>query len=92
MMKNILTLNPISSSAAAVFGGEYRLSPDAAHPVGILVRSFDMHGYMLDTDTVAVARAGAGTNNITLMNAGSNIQKKPRGAHFEEHLRACAPV
>lgn len=64
MMKNILTLNPISSSAAAVFGGEYRLSPDVAHPVGILVRSFDMHGYMLDTDTVAVARAGAGTNNI----------------------------
>lgn len=64
MMKNILTLNPISSSAAAVFGGEYRLSPDVAHPVGILVRSFDMHGYMLDADTVAVARAGAGTNNI----------------------------
>ena len=63
-MKNILTLNSISPVANKVLPSDYNLSADAKSPVGIMLRSFKMHDYELDGATVAVARAGAGVNNI----------------------------
>lgn len=63
-MKNILTLNAISEKANEAFGEGYFLSDKAENPVGIMLRSFSMHDYALPDSVVAVARAGAGTNNI----------------------------
>ena len=63
-MKNILTLNSISPVINDVIPGTYTVGSDVASPVGILLRSFKMHDYALDSATVAVARAGAGVNNI----------------------------
>jgi len=63
-MKNILTLNSISPVINDVFDASYNVASDAVNPVGIMLRSFKMHDYALDKQTVAVARAGAGTNNI----------------------------
>ena len=63
-MKNILTLNAISEKAAEALGENYTLSDKAENPVGIMLRSFSMHDYALPDSVVAVARAGAGTNNI----------------------------
>ncbi|MBA4175162.1 MAG: 3-phosphoglycerate dehydrogenase [Leptothrix sp. (in: Bacteria)] len=42
----------------------YAVNRFAAEPVAILVRSTDMHGMTLPASVCAVARAGAGTNNI----------------------------
>ena len=63
-MKNILKLNAISSMADEVFPAGYRMSEQAENPVGIMLRSFSMHEYNLPDSVLAVARAGAGTNNI----------------------------
>jgi len=63
-MKNILTLNAISPVINDVFDASYNVANDATNPVGIMLRSFKMHDYKLDENTIAIARAGAGTNNI----------------------------
>ncbi len=63
-MKEILTLNAISPVAAEALGGNYILSDKAENPAGIMLRSFSMHDYAMPDSVVAVARAGAGTNNI----------------------------
>ena len=63
-MKNILTLNSISPVINDIFDSTYNIASDAENPVGIMLRSFKMHGYDLNENTVAIARAGAGTNNI----------------------------
>ena len=60
---NILTLNSISTKANQVLEG-YNLSSNVENPVGILVRSFNMNGWDLPSSVLAVARAGAGVNNI----------------------------
>ena len=63
-MKNILTLNTISPVINNVFSTEYNVSADCKNPDGIILRSFKMHDFVPEENTVAVARAGAGTNNI----------------------------
>ena len=63
-MKNILTLNSISPVINDIFDSNYNVANDAENPIGILLRSFKMHDYELDANTVAIARAGAGVNNI----------------------------
>ena len=63
-MKNILTLNAISPVINDIFDATYNVSNDVNSPVGIMLRSFKMHDYTLDENTIAIARAGAGTNNI----------------------------
>ncbi len=63
-MKEILTLNAISPVANEVFPEGYRLTDKAEKPEGIMLRSFSMHEYDLPESVLAVARAGAGTNNI----------------------------
>jgi len=63
-MKNILTLNAISPVINDVFDSTYNVASDVNAPIGIMLRSFKMHDYKLDENTIAIARAGAGTNNI----------------------------
>ncbi len=63
-VKDILKLNAISHVAADALGDGYRMSDDAKSPIAVMLRSFDMHGYDLPKTVLAVARAGAGTNNI----------------------------
>ena len=63
-MNNILTLNTISPVINDVFDANYNVASDAENPIGIMLRSFKMHDYVLDKNTIAIARAGAGTNNI----------------------------
>lgn len=59
----ILKLNSISPLADGVLSG-YDVVDKAQSPVGILVRSFKMDEYALPDSVVAIARAGAGVNNI----------------------------
>ena len=61
--KTILKLNAISPAAVSALGA-YTLSDDVKAPIAVMLRSFDMHGYALPSTVLAVARAGAGTNNI----------------------------
>ena len=64
-MYNIKTLNKISAVGLKEFDGEkYIVSDNAEAAEGILVRSADMHSYDFNPELVAIARAGAGTNNI----------------------------
>ena len=63
-MKNILTLNAISPVINNVFDNTYNVANNVEKPVGIMLRSFKMHDYALDENTIAIARAGAGVNNI----------------------------
>ncbi len=61
----ILTLNSISSLGLGRFpAAGYRVGPKVENPSAILVRSFKMHDMEIPESVVAIARAGAGTNNI----------------------------
>ena len=61
----ILKLNSISSVADETFRG-YEYSDSVENPEGIILRSFAMHDYPLGENLLAVARAGAGVNNIPI--------------------------
>ncbi len=63
-MYKILCLNKISPIGTKRFGESYTFSPEMAGPDAILVRSASMHDMELDPGLLAIARAGAGTNNI----------------------------
>lgn len=63
-MNEILKLNPVSHLVDEVLGNNYQVIDNAQNPIGILVRSFDMHSYDMPKSVLAVARAGAGVNNI----------------------------
>ena len=62
-MAKILKLNAISPLADEIFKG-YEYSDKAENPDGIMVRSAAMADYKAGENLLAVARAGAGTNNI----------------------------
>ncbi len=62
-MAKILKLNAISPLAEPYFEG-YEYSDSVTSPDGIMVRSAAMADYAVNDNLVAVARAGAGTNNI----------------------------
>ncbi|MBQ3219143.1 MAG: 3-phosphoglycerate dehydrogenase [Clostridia bacterium] len=64
-MKSILKLNSISPLADKYFEN-YDYTDSCANPDGIMLRSFKMHDYEIGSNLVAVARAGAGVNNIPL--------------------------
>ncbi|MCD8309196.1 MAG: 3-phosphoglycerate dehydrogenase family protein [Clostridia bacterium] len=63
MAKSILKLNAISPLADGIFK-DYEYSDSCADPCGIMVRSAAMADYNVNSSLIAVARAGAGTNNI----------------------------
>ena len=63
-MHKILCLNKISPTGTKRFGESYTFSTEMKDPEGILVRSASMHEREMEPSLLAIARAGAGTNNI----------------------------
>ena len=59
-------LNPISQVGLKNLTADYKITEDVNEADGILVRSAAMHDMELSDKLLAVARAGAGTNNIPL--------------------------
>ncbi|MCU0811284.1 MAG: phosphoglycerate dehydrogenase [Thiobacillaceae bacterium] len=62
--RKILTLNAISARGLARLPEHYVVGGDITDPDGILVRSANMHEMDIPASVKAIARAGAGTNNI----------------------------
>lgn len=64
---NVLVLNQISSLGLQRMPAElYTVGKDVAAPDAVLVRSADMHKMDIPASVLAIARAGAGTNNIPI--------------------------
>jgi len=65
MTFRILTLNNISVRGLERLPRDrYEVASEVGHPHAILLRSADMHSMEIPGTVLAVARAGAGTNNI----------------------------
>jgi D-3-phosphoglycerate dehydrogenase len=61
----VLVLNQIAAVGLKRLPAErYTVGKDVAQPDAVLVRSADLHGLDVPASVVAIARAGAGTNNI----------------------------
>lgn len=65
-MKKIHCLNGVSSCGTALMTEDYQLTDDIKEADGVLVRSASMHEMELPEGLLAIARAGAGVNNIPL--------------------------
>lgn len=65
-MYQIQTLNKISKKGLAVLDENYTCADEIENPDGIILRSFKMHDMELPESLRAVARAGAGVNNIPI--------------------------
>lgn len=66
-MFNIFTLNKIAKCGLDQLNDNYKITDDAnVDADGIILRSFKMHDMELPESLKAVARAGAGTNNIPI--------------------------
>ncbi len=65
-MFNYHCLNPIASVGLDMFTTDYRKVEDLAEADAVLVRSASMHEMELPENLAAVARAGAGVNNVPL--------------------------
>ncbi len=65
-MYNIHYLNKISAQGTALWSGDYTRTENLNDADAVLVRSANMHEMELPDSLLAVARAGAGVNNIPL--------------------------
>lgn len=65
-MYQIQTLNKISKKGLAVLDENYTCADETENPDAIILRSFKMHDMELPESLRAVARAGAGVNNIPI--------------------------
>lgn len=65
-MFKINCLNPIADVGLKNFSDKYEIAADVKEADGILVRSASMHEMEIPDKLLAVARAGAGVNNIPL--------------------------
>ncbi|MCI8537461.1 MAG: phosphoglycerate dehydrogenase [Oscillospiraceae bacterium] len=66
-MFRVKTMNKISPVGLAVLDtGHFQVSDDVEQPNGILVRSASLHDMDFPDSLRAIARAGAGTNNIPI--------------------------
>ena len=66
MAINVNCLNQIAKVGLDLFDDNYAISEDYAGAEAVLVRSAAMHDLELSDNLLAVARAGAGVNNIPL--------------------------
>ena len=71
-MYKILCLNKISPIGTDRLGENYEFSTEMQDPEGILVRSAAMHDMELPAELLAIARAGAGVNNIPIPKCSEN--------------------
>ena len=62
----IQLLNKIAKIGLDQLGDAYTVGEDVQNPDGIMVRSAVMHEMELGSDLLAIARAGAGVNNIPI--------------------------
>ncbi len=61
----VRVLNKVSAAGLSRLPAErYVVGPDIADPVAIVLRSADLHGQAIPASVRAIARAGAGVNNI----------------------------
>jgi len=65
-MYKVATLNKISKMGTCQLTDKYELTEDLSEATAILVRSADMHEMDFPDTLLAIARAGAGVNNIPL--------------------------
>lgn len=66
-MFNIKTLNKISNVGLSKFDtSKYTYGDDIENPEAIMVRSASMHDMQMPENLLAIARAGAGVNNIPI--------------------------
>jgi len=65
-MYNIKTLNKISKFGMDRFNDNYKCGDDIENPDAIILRSFKMHDMEIPKSVRAIARAGAGVNNIPI--------------------------
>lgn len=65
-MFKINCLNPIADVGLKNFSEQYQITADINEADGVLVRSASMHDTEIPEGLLAVARAGAGVNNIPL--------------------------
>ena len=65
-MFKVARLNPIASIGTDLFTGKYEMTENLAEASAVLVRSASMHELELPDGLLALARAGAGVNNIPL--------------------------
>ncbi|MBE7029834.1 MAG: 3-phosphoglycerate dehydrogenase [Ruminococcaceae bacterium] len=66
-MYEILTLNKIAKCGLDLLDpAKYNISDDAKNPDGVILRSYNMHDMELPASLKAIARAGAGVNNIPI--------------------------
>lgn len=65
-MNKIYCLNAIAKVGTEVFGDHYALTENIDEATGIMVRSAAMHDMEFSKNLLAIARAGAGVNNIPL--------------------------
>ena len=65
-MKKIHCLNAVSSCGTSLLTEDYTLTDDIKEAEGVLVRSASMHELEFPQGLLAIARAGAGVNNIPL--------------------------
>ena len=70
-MFKIKTYNAIAVQGLERFGRDrYEVGGDIGHPDAVLLRSHKLHGEALPASLLAVARAGAGVNNIPVADYG----------------------
>jgi D-3-phosphoglycerate dehydrogenase len=65
-MFKIQTLNKIDSDGLKLFPSDYKISDEQPDADAIVLRSYKMHDTELPTSLKAIARAGAGVNNIPI--------------------------
>ena len=93
-MKNIQLLNKIAQVGLTKLPADYNVAETIDNPDGIMVRSAVMHDMVLPESVLAVARAGAGVNNIPLdkcADAGVVVFNTPgANANGVKELTVCA--
>lgn len=94
-MYRIKTMNKISPNGLArLDAARYEVSDTFENEQAILVRSAKMHDYAFPSDLLAIARAGAGVNNIPLdrcAEAGIAVFNTPgANANAVKELAICA--
>ncbi|HJG37932.1 phosphoglycerate dehydrogenase [Enorma phocaeensis] len=65
-MRKIKIIDDITKDGQVTFGDGYAFVDDATEADAILMRSTDLHGYDLPASIRAIARCGAGVNNIPI--------------------------
>ena len=65
-MYQVHYLNSISPKGTALWTEDYQKTDDMNNADAVLVRSAAMHDLLLPENLLAIARAGAGVNNIPL--------------------------